>query len=54
MTNKESQTAEYKQIWHNEHLKVVSAFANNRGGILYIGLDDQGNAFNLKNVKKLA
>ncbi|MFW0884727.1 hypothetical protein ACMCNP_06755 [Candidatus Acidulodesulfobacterium sp. H_13] len=22
MTNKESQTVEYKQIWHNEHLAV--------------------------------
>ena len=53
MTNKESQTVEYKQNWHNEYLKVVSAFANSIGGDLYIGLDDQGKSFGLKNVKKL-
>ena len=53
MTNKESQTVEYKQNWHNEYLKVVSAFANSSGGVLYIGLDDQGKSFGLKNVKKL-
>ena len=53
MTNKESQTVEYKQTWHNEYLKVVSAFANNNGGVLYIGLDDQGKPSNLKNIEKL-
>jgi ATP-dependent DNA helicase RecG len=53
MTNKESQTVEYKQNWHNEYLKVVSAFANSRGGVLYIGLDDHGKSSGLKNVKKL-
>ena len=53
MANKESQTVEYKQNWHNEYLKVVSAFANSSGGVLYIGLDDQGKSFGLKNVKKL-
>lgn len=53
MTNKESQVVEYKQAWHNENLKVVSAFANGRGGVLYIGLDDDGKPSKLKNVKKL-
>jgi len=53
MTNQESQTVEYKQNWHNEYLKVVSAFANSRGGVLYIGLDDHGKSLGLKNVKKL-
>ena len=47
MANKESQTVEYKQNWHNEYLKVVSAFANSSGGVLYIGLDDQGKSFGL-------
>jgi len=51
--NKESQTVEYKQTWHNEYLKAVSAFANSSGGVLYIGLDDHGKSFDLKNVKKL-
>jgi len=53
MIDKESQSVEYKHDWHNEYLKVVSAFANSRGGVLYIGLDDQGKAFGVKNAKKL-
>ena len=53
MANKESQTVEYKQNWYNEYLKVVSAFANSGGGVLYIGLDDQGKSIGLKNVKKM-
>ncbi|MCG2715978.1 MAG: putative DNA binding domain-containing protein [Candidatus Marinimicrobia bacterium] len=53
MENKESQIIEFKQNWHNEYLKVVSAFANSRGGVLYIGLDDHGKSSGLKNVKKL-
>jgi len=53
MIDKESQSVEYKHDWHNEYLKVVSAFANSSGGVLYIGLDDQGKAFGVKNVKKL-
>ena len=53
MTNKESQTIEYKQTWRNDYLKVVSAFANSNGGVLFIGLDDQGKPTGLKNIKKL-
>ena len=53
MTNKESQTVEYKQTWRNDCLKAVSAFANSDGGCLYIGLDDQGKPTSLKNEKKL-
>ena len=53
MANKESQTVEYKQNWRNDCLKAISAFANNIGGALIIGLDDQGNPTGLKNVKRL-
>jgi ATP-dependent DNA helicase RecG len=53
MTNKESQTLEYKQSWRNDCLKAVSAFANSDGGNLIIGLDDQGKPSELKNFKKL-
>ncbi len=52
MTNKESQTVEYKQTWRNDCLKTVSAFANSDGGVLYIGLDDLGKPSSLKNLKK--
>ncbi|MBI4621412.1 MAG: putative DNA binding domain-containing protein [Desulfobacterales bacterium] len=53
MTNKESQRVEYKQNWRDDCLKVVSAFANSGGGVLLIGLDDQGTPTGLKNIKKL-
>jgi len=53
MTNKESQTVEYKQTWRNDCLKAVSAFANSDGGVLIIGLDDRGKPSGLKNAKKL-
>lgn len=36
----ESQTIEFKQIWKDEYLKTICAFANTDGGNLYIGLDD--------------
>ena len=53
MTNKESQTLEYKQSWRNDCLKAVSAFANSDGGVLIVGLDDKGKPSGLKNFKKL-
>ena len=38
----ESQTSEFKQIWKDEYLKTICAFANTDGGKLYIGIDDDG------------
>jgi len=52
MTNKESQTVEYKQNWRDDCLKAISAFANSDGGKLIIGLDDKGKPSGLKNVKR--
>ncbi|HDZ85265.1 MAG TPA: transcriptional regulator [Candidatus Moranbacteria bacterium] len=51
--NKESQTVEYKQTWRNDCLKVISAFANSDGGVLIIGLDDEGKPTGSKNAKRL-
>jgi ATP-dependent DNA helicase RecG len=53
MTDKESQTTEFKANWRNEHFKVISAFANADGGNLIIGVDDDGNLVGMKNSKKL-
>ena len=36
----ESQTIEFKQIWKDEYLKTICAFANSEGGVLYIGITD--------------
>jgi len=41
-TIKENQNTEFKVSWRDEYLKVLSAFANSKGGTLYIGVDDYG------------
>lgn len=38
----ESETAERKQSWNDEGLKALAAFANTRGGTLWIGITDDG------------
>lgn len=53
MTGEETHNIEYKQQWSNDCLKVISAMANSNGGMLFLGLDDQGNPMELKNTKKL-
>ncbi len=53
MRQKESQNIEFKSNWREEHLKVISAFANSKGGKMIIGVDDLGRPVKLKNVDKL-
>ena len=38
----ESETAERKQSWNEDGLKALAAFANTRGGTLWIGITDAG------------
>ena len=49
----ESQTIEFKQIWKDEYLKTICAFANTDGGNLYIGLDDKSNIIGLANTNNI-
>ncbi len=49
----ENQNTEFKKIWKDEYLKSVCAFANAQGGILYIGLNDDGIVVGIDNYKKL-
>ncbi|MCD6318341.1 putative DNA binding domain-containing protein, partial [Candidatus Aerophobetes bacterium] len=49
----ETQNIEFKSNWRNEYLKVISAFANMDGGILFIGLDDKGNPVGVESAQKL-
>ncbi len=49
----ESENTEYKQLWRSDFLKVISAFANTKGGVLHIGLDDWGKPVGVQNTKKL-
>ena len=44
---------EFKEIWKDEYLKVVAAFANAGGGSLFIGIGDEGQAVGIDNYKKL-
>ena len=53
MTDKESQTTEFKSNWRDEYLKTICAFANTNGGKIFIGVSDDGNILGVKNVKKL-
>lgn len=49
----EQQNIEWKQSWRDEYLQWISGFANAKGGILYIGKDDNGNVIGLSNYRKL-
>lgn len=46
----ESERVEYKSQMIDDIYKEVIAFANTDGGILYIGIDDQGNRIGIENV----
>ena len=40
---RETKNTEFKETLTNTFLKTVSAFANYNGGVIYFGVDDQGN-----------
>lgn len=39
---REDQKTELKENFRDEHLKIISAFANSGGGELIIGVNDKG------------
>ena len=49
----ESQNIEFKKSWHDEYQKWICGFANAQGGILYIGLRDNGEVCGVQDAKKL-
>ncbi|MCK4766034.1 MAG: protein kinase [Candidatus Aminicenantes bacterium] len=49
----ETQSVEFKSSWRDEFLKVICAFANTEGGVLFVGIDDNGKPVDIKNVPKL-
>jgi len=49
----EHQQQEYKQIWKDEFLKVICAFANSKGGRLVMGRADDGKAVGVSDARKL-
>ncbi|KAF0127732.1 MAG: ATP-dependent DNA helicase RecG [Elusimicrobia bacterium] len=50
---KENQHIEYKEVWRDEYLKWICAFANADGGVLHIGRTDKGAVIGLASAKKL-
>lgn len=49
----ESEISEWKSSWHDEYMKWISAFAYTHGGVLHIGVNDDGYVVGLKDYKKL-
>ena len=50
---RETRTIEFKETITNTFLKTVSAFSNYDGGVIYFGIDDNGNVKGLQDVKRL-
>ena len=40
----ESQNIEFKESWRDEYQKWICGFANAQGGVLYVGVKDNGDA----------
>lgn len=49
----ENQNVEFKKSWRDEYLKWICAFANTAGGVLYVGIDDDGTICGLSDSHKL-
>lgn len=49
----ENQNVEWKEIWKDDYLKWICSFANSTGGVLYIGINDNGKIIGINNAKKL-
>lgn len=50
---KENKDIEFKRKWNDEYLKTLCAFANADGGVMFVGMDDDGNPVEIKDLKKL-
>lgn len=50
---RENQNVEWKQTWKDEYLRWICAFANTTGGVLYIGVDDNGKVVGINNASEL-
>ena len=49
----EQQNIEYKQSWQDGYLKCICGFANARGGMIFIGKDNNGKTVGVADYKKL-
>ncbi len=51
--NIEHEYIEFKLIWKDEYLKHICGFANSNGGVINIGINDNGEIVGVNNAKKL-
>jgi len=51
--NIENEDLEFKQSWRDEYLRDVCAFANTKGRIPKVGLNDKGDVVGVPNAKRL-
>lgn len=51
--NTESQNIEFKESWRDDYLKWICGFVNAQGGVLYIGIKDDGEVCGVHDAKKL-
>ncbi len=51
--NQESQQIEWKWSWQDEFLKWLCGYANTEGGILYIGVNDDGYVVGIENSQRM-
>lgn len=51
--SQESQQIEWKWSWQDEYLKWLCGYANTDGGILYIGVNDDGYVVGVEDAKKM-
>lgn len=46
----EDMNTEWKEVWHPNFYKEVVAFANTNGGVVWVGVDDDGRHVGVKDV----
>ena len=49
----ESQDIEFKERWNDENLKTLCAFANGNGGVLFLGIRNDGTPVGVENPEEL-
>ena len=49
----EFQNIEFKESWRDEYQKWICGFANAQGGVLYVGIKDNGEVCGVQDAKKL-
>lgn len=53
ITKNEDYNHEFKSCWRDNNLKVITAFANSEGGVLSVGIDDDGKVIGVEKTDKL-